>query len=50
MTILYRSFLDREPEPAGLAAWEAVVEASLMAVVEAGFLPAMEFDVAARCG
>src|SRR5262245_27082781 len=50
VTILYRAFLGRPPDPAGRAAWEAVLSTTLTSVVESGFLPAAEFNLAALCG
>lgn len=49
ITILYRAFLGRDPEPAGLAAWQSVLQAAIVAIVQAGFVPAAEFNVAALC-
>ena len=49
VTILYRTFLSREPDGAGLAAWEAVLQSTLLSVGDDGFLPASEFDLAGLC-
>src|SRR5262245_24563367 len=49
VTILYRTLLGRPPEPAGRAAWEAVLSTTLLSVVESGFLPSTEFNLAALC-
>ncbi len=43
VTILYRAFLSREPDPAGLDAWEGVLRANMFSVIDAGFLPSKEF-------
>jgi hypothetical protein len=50
VTIIYRTFLGREPDPVGLAGWEAVVQAALTTVVESGFLQAAEFEPGSLCG
>ncbi len=50
VTILYRTFLGRAPDPAGLAAWTTALQTALIGVVEGGFLPAAEFNLAGMCG
>jgi len=50
ITVLYRTFLGRNPDPAGLAAWQSVLQATIVSIAEAGFVPAAEFNVAALCG
>src|SRR5206468_1575659 len=44
VTILYRTFLGRDPEPAGLDAWEGVLRNTLLMVINAGFVPSPEFQ------
>ena len=43
MTTLYRTFLAREPEPAGLESWEGLLRAAWRDVIEGGFIPSTEF-------
>lgn len=43
VTILYRTFLGRDPDPQGLDAWEAVLRDHLLSIIEAGFVPSKEF-------
>jgi streptogramin lyase len=52
VVILYRAFLGREPEPAGLDAWTAVLGAQLLDVIDAGFLvsPESQHRIAQVCG
>ncbi len=49
VTILYRAFLGRPPDPAGLAAWQAVLQAVLLNIIETGFLPAAAPNLARLC-
>jgi hypothetical protein len=42
--ILYRTFLGREPDAPGLDGWESVLRASLLDVINAGFVPSAEFQ------
>jgi Domain of unknown function (DUF4214) len=44
VAILYRTFLGREPDAAGLDAWEAFLRAGLIEVVDLGFVPSREFQ------
>jgi len=44
VTILYRTFLGREPDAAGLDAWEASLRAGLIEAVNLGFVPSREFQ------
>lgn len=44
VTILYRAFLGREPEPAGLGDWVGVVTQALLAVINVGFVPSRELE------
>lgn len=52
VTILYRAFLGREPEPAGLDGWEGVLRQHLIDTVQAGFVSSGEFQgkVPQLCG
>src|SRR5207249_5050600 len=43
-TVLYRAFLRRDPEEAGLDAWEAILRQTLLAVINTGFVPSAEFQ------
>ena len=43
VTTLYRTFLAREPEPAGLEAWEGFLRAAWRDVIDGGFIPSTEF-------
>ena len=42
--ILYRTCLGREPDAPGLDGWESVLRASLLDVINAGFVPSAEFQ------
>ena len=44
VTILYRTFLGREPDPAGLAGWTNALGSHLLGVVNAGFVRSFEFQ------
>ncbi len=44
VTTLYRTFLNRDPEPAGLDGWESVLRTTLLQVIDAGFVPSQEFQ------
>ncbi len=44
MTTLYRTFLERDPEPAGLDACESVLRNTLLQVINSGFVPSQEFQ------
>ncbi len=44
VTTLYRTFLERDPEPAGLDAWESVLRNTLLQVINSGFVPSQEFQ------
>jgi glucose/arabinose dehydrogenase len=50
VTVLYRAFLGRAPDPMGLAAWQSAFQAIIVGIAEAGFVPAAEFNLAALCG
>ena len=52
VTILYRALLGRDPDPAGLDAWEAVLRDRLLDIVSRGFVPSPEFQAqrARLCG
>ena len=52
VTILYRTFLDREPDGPGLDAWEFVLRTKLLDVINTGFVPSPEFqsNVGTLCG
>jgi hypothetical protein len=43
VTTLYRTFLGREPEPAGLQGWEGLLRAAWRDVIDGGFIPSTEF-------
>jgi hypothetical protein len=43
VTILYLTFLDREPDPGGLDGWELALRTQLSNVIENGFVPSGEF-------
>ncbi len=44
VTVLYRAFLGRDPEPAGLDGWENVLREDLFAVIQQAFVPSAEFQ------
>ncbi len=44
VTTLYRTFLNRDPEPAGLDGWEGVLRNTLLQVINTGFVPSQEFQ------
>ncbi len=44
VTILYQVLLDRQPEAAGVDAWEAVLRDNLMQIINIGFVPSPEFQ------
>lgn len=52
LTLLYRALLGREPDPGGLDAWEAVLRAALLGIINDGFVPSTEFQAIVRqlCG
>ena len=52
ITILYRAFLGREPDPAGLDNWEGILRRHLTDTVQAGFVSSGEFQgkVPQLCG
>lgn len=52
LTILYRTFLGRQPDAAGLDAWEAVLRQALLDIVNLGFVSSPEFQAqrARLCG
>ena len=51
-TLLYRTFLDRDPDDAGLAGWTAFLDAALLDVIHHGFGTSPEFRTRIRtvCG
>src|SRR5712691_2852426 len=44
VTLLYQTFLGRDPEPAGAAAWAQQFGAARLALAIDGFLPSREFQ------
>jgi pimeloyl-ACP methyl ester carboxylesterase len=44
VTLLYRTFLEREPDSGGLDGWEAVLREELLDIVNNGFVPSPEFQ------
>jgi hypothetical protein len=44
VSILYRTFLNREPDPAGLRGWQNVLQDALLDVINAGFIPSIEYQ------
>jgi hypothetical protein len=44
ITVLYRTFLGRTPEPLGLAFWEGNLRANLLGILHQGFIPSAEFQ------
>ncbi len=44
IAILYQTFLNREPDPAGLDAWVGLLTEAMLEVINAGFLPSPEFQ------
>ncbi len=52
VTILYRTFLGREPDGPGLDAWGLVLRTKLLDVINSGFVPSPEFqsNVGTLCG
>src|SRR5437867_10192669 len=52
VTTLYRTFLNRDPEPAGLDAWEAILRDTLLQIINVGFVPSAEFQaqISTLCG
>ncbi len=44
ITTLYRTFLGRDPDAAGLAGWETVLRTVLLQIINAGFVPSPEFQ------
>ena len=52
IAILYRGILGRDPEPAGLDAWDRVIRSQLVDLIDAGFMASEEFGgrVPVLCG
>ena len=48
VALLYRTFLDRDPDAAGLAGWTAVLDAGLLDVIRHGFGASAEFGTRVR--
>jgi hypothetical protein len=44
VTILYRTFLGREPDGPGLAGWVAVLRDTMLQIINTGFVPSTEFQ------
>src|SRR5262245_20220097 len=44
ITTLYRTFLGRSPDTAGLDGWETILRGALLQVINAGFVPSPEFQ------
>jgi len=44
VTILYRAFLGRDPEPAALVGWERILRDNLLQVINTGFISSAEFQ------
>ncbi|MDE2058521.1 MAG: DUF4214 domain-containing protein [candidate division NC10 bacterium] len=44
VTVLYRTFLGRNPDPGGLDFWEGFLRTHLLEIINAGFIPSTEFQ------
>jgi Domain of unknown function (DUF4214) len=44
VTVLYRTFLGRAPDPGGLDAWESILRQHLLNTVNGSFIPSTEFQ------
>ncbi len=44
ITTVYRTFLGRNPDAAGLAGWETILRTALLQIINVGFVPSPEFQ------
>jgi hypothetical protein len=44
VTVLYRTFLGRDPDPGGLDTWESALRRHLLDTVNGSFIPSSEFQ------